>query len=528
MKYKNKTKKHLVGGIKQINLELTSWQAVYKMICTPGATLTAISYSSVEGFIFKLDIPHEKQHAEFNGLNNDGTVFNNPIYSLIFKIAIISANDKDKLSQPLTIYESWKPNTFPKEMPTLRAFINEAYTQQNIYNTTLYPVGRPITIGVVDFSYFNSTSSKILINKLKSLQRVNSNIEPMLNYLDNNISGKRMLGLITMDLVNSDFIKLYEVEDNIHDMNIINSDYNYAIAQIIILFTKVRIINRDCHTGNIMASAKIPSLKNENEIRTLLIDFGRILTLDGETYKKMEDQIRQMFESEYVGKMTYEKYKTNVMELHFTHLYSLGTPSDDEVVINIMHNIIKFIAYIDYIVKIIKNPNTSRDYPQMLDILKYLYGADVTNFRDNWKQYLKITPASEAKYKAIIPIIKRLTVDPQTRSSLSKNAIGKNIKDETIFSISRENTSFNQFDQSDSEWIPISNASDKFSGMRKRKNKRDNCDKPCDPDTPDNKEDCCTRVTKQVYKYLGLAGKTKHKNKHNRKFHKTRKQNKRT
>ena len=44
MKYKNKTKtkKHLVGGIKQKDSNLTSWQAVYKMICAKGATLTAI------------------------------------------------------------------------------------------------------------------------------------------------------------------------------------------------------------------------------------------------------------------------------------------------------------------------------------------------------------------------------------------------------------------------------------------------------------------------------------------------------
>lgn len=537
MKYKTKTKKHLVGGIKQKNLSLTSWQAVYKMTCVQGATLTAISYSSVEGFIFKLDIPHDIKDAEFDGLNKDGTAFNQPIYSLIFKIAIISQTRRDKLRTPLIIYESLKPTTFPKEMPTLQEFINEAYTQQNIYNTTLYPAGRPITIGVVDFSYFDSKSSKILINKLKSLQRVNGDIvESMLNYLHSQISGDRMLGLITMDLVNSDFIKLYEVEERTRDTNIINSDYNYAIAEILILFTKVGIINRDCHAGNIMASTNPPSRENENEIRTLLIDFGRILRLDGATYTQMEDQIRETFESEYVGKMTYETYKTNLKELHFTHLYSYGTPEDDDAVINIMHNIIKFIAYIDYIVKIIKNPNTSRDYPQMLDILKYLYGADVTNFRDNWKYYLNNLPnESIAKYKAIIPIIKRLTEDPQKpRNLLSKNAIEQNIETERIFSISRETDSFNQFDQSLSEWIPISKTIVETNGMRKRKgpeiynnNTNDDCDKPCDPEDDPN-DGCCRRITNNFKKFFRIGGKTKHKNKHNRKFHKTRKQNKRT
>jgi hypothetical protein len=252
MKYKNKTKtkKHLVGGVKQKNLSLTSWQAVYKMICTPGATLTAISYRSVEGFIFKLDIPHNEEYAEFYGLNDNGTAFNNPIYSLIFKIAITSDITRDKLDNPLIITDrSGRSEQIRKDMPSLRDFIYEAHAQQYIYNTTLYPVGRPITIGVVDFSYFDRISSKKLISKLKSLPRLNSNVEPMLNYLYTHVSGDRMLGLITMDLVNSDFIKLYEVEDEDEidmkngDINIINSDYDYAIAQILILFTKVKIIN---------------------------------------------------------------------------------------------------------------------------------------------------------------------------------------------------------------------------------------------------------------------------------------------
>lgn len=216
MKYKNKTKtkKHLVGGVKQKDLNLTSWQAVYKMICTRGATLTAISYRSVEGFIFKLDIPHEKQHAEFYGLNEDGTAFNNPIYSLIFKFAIIYQRDGDKLHEPLIVtHRSGRSEEIRKDMPTLQAFMNEAKSQQDIYIATISPVGRPITIGVVDFSYFDRISSKKLIYKLKSLPPVNGNVESMLNYLYNHVSGDRMLGLITMDLVNSDFIKLYEVED---------------------------------------------------------------------------------------------------------------------------------------------------------------------------------------------------------------------------------------------------------------------------------------------------------------------------
>lgn len=527
MKYKNKTKtkKHLVGGVKQKNLSLTSWQAVYKMISTPGATLTAISYSSVEGFIFKLDIPHEKQHAEFYGLNEDGTAFNNPIYSLIFKFAIISQTSGDKLHKPLIVTDrSGRSEEIRKDMPKLRDFIYEAHAQQYIYNTTLYPVGRPITIGVLDFSYFDRISSKKLIYKLKSLPPLNSNVEPMLNYLYKHVSGDRMLGLITMDLVNSDFIKLYEVEDTTRDMNIINSDYNYAIAQILILFTKVRIINLDCHSGNILASKN--SLSSINEIRSLLIDFGRILKLDGERYKHLEPKIREMYDK-FNGTGSYDHYNDQFMKLDYTELYSLGTTDDDNSVIIIMHHIIQFIAYIDYIIKKINNPNTSRDYPQMLDILKYLYGTDVTNFRDNWKYYItKLPPNSIAKYKAIIPLFFDLTRDPQKRNLVSKAAIEKNIKTEAIFNID-SNTNINQFNQSNTSWDPTLISMEERSEMRKRKKtpNDNNCDKPCDPE---NKDDCCQRITKKVLNMFGInyGGKPKHKNKHSKNNNKTRKNNK--
>jgi hypothetical protein len=539
MKYKNKTKtkKHLVGGVKQKNLSLTSWQAVYKMICTPGATLTAISYRSVEGFIFKLDIPHNEEYAEFYGLNNDGTAFIRPIYSLIFKIAIIFQTSGDKLNKPLIVTDSsGKEKHFPKNMPSLRDFIYEAHAQQYIYNTTLYPVGRPITIGVVDFSYFDRISSKKLIYKLKSLLPVNSNVEPMLNYLYTHVSRDRMIGLITMDLVNSDFIKLYEVEDTTRDMNIINSDYDYAIAQILILFTKVRIINRDCHSGNILASKNSPS--SINEIRSLLIDFGRILKLDGERYKQMKRQICEMYDK-FNGTGRYDLDIEQFQNLSFTDLYSNGTYVDDNKVIIIMHNIIRFIAYIDYIVKKIKNPNTSRDYPQMLDILEYLYGTDVSDFHIKWERYIKeLTPNSIAKYKAIIPLFFDLTRDPQKRNLVSKAAIEKNITNEAIFNID-SNTNIHHFNQSNSDWTPNPTIIDedhgiKDHGMRNRKNKRDNCNKPCDPndpndpDDPENKDDCCQRITKKVLNIFGIkyGGNPKHKNKHSKKNNKTRKNNK--
>ena len=537
MKYKNKTKKHLVGGIKQKNLTLTSWQAVYKMICVPHATLTAISYSSVEGFIFKLDIPHDERYIEFYGLNNNGTDFDEPIYSLIFKIAILSDKKNDKLHNPLVVTkDNGSSDRIYKDMSDINKFSYEAYTQQNIYNTTVYPVGKPITIGVLDFSYFDSNSTQKLLRKLNTLKKMNNNVYAMLKYLNTYVRGDRFLGLITMDLVNDKFKKLYEVEDEIHmnsgEINIINSDYNYAIAQIIILFTKVNIINYDCHSGNILASKKKP--KSENETRSLLIDFGRILNLNGKRYKKIESKIRRHYNT-LNGSETYDRDKEELISLSFTDLYSADVDADNsenDKIIENMHKIINFIAFIDYIKKKMYYPYTTRDNPQMQGILNYLYGKANRNWIIDMRQ---MSSDTKNKYRKIMPIIYQLTRYRDSRNSLSKLAIEKHIKNESIFSIDRHSGT-RKFNQSATEWTPLPDVSKKSQKKTKKKstshtvinNHSESSDESSveSSDESDTDDNYYQKLTKNILTMFGFKGgnKTKRKNRYY-KHNKTRKYN---
>ena len=63
------------GGLRQKNPEISSFQAVMNMLNTTGAQITLVSYTSLTGFIFKLEIlkdDHEK--VEFYGLNEKHTL----------------------------------------------------------------------------------------------------------------------------------------------------------------------------------------------------------------------------------------------------------------------------------------------------------------------------------------------------------------------------------------------------------------------------------------------------------------------
>jgi hypothetical protein len=69
-KCKSKIKTNKKGGIVKKDDTLTYWQAVYKMICVPEAMLTTISYNSLYGYVFKLNIPPISENAEFFDLND--------------------------------------------------------------------------------------------------------------------------------------------------------------------------------------------------------------------------------------------------------------------------------------------------------------------------------------------------------------------------------------------------------------------------------------------------------------------------
>jgi hypothetical protein len=378
----------------------------------------------------------------------------------------------------------------------------------------LYPVGRPITIGIIDFAYFDRSFASKLIQKLKTLQNKDAIVNTILNYLANNVSGDRILGLITMDLVNNDFIQLYKVVEEIKNNVIIDSDFNYSISQILLLFTKARIINYDCHSGNILASAKLPSppINEVPEIRSVLIDFGRVLRLNGAKYEKLEPQIRSKYDA-IRGPGSYTRDLTEMSEIEFTDLYVTAYVSID-IVMERMHKIIRFISCIDYIMNDIYygiSKKSDKRGPQMSRILKYLYSDDIGSH--NWAN-IRFSDYCKAKFAAIIPLFYDLTRDRLSqRNLLSKKSIDENVKNESIFTINQTGI----YNQSNTNWLPILNL-DKESeiGLRQRRTQKPvlekNCSDKCDPD---KKESCCERVTKNIYKAFGYktdGGKTRKKN----------------
>ena len=396
----------------------TSFDAVYQMITNPLSTLTKISYSSLKGFIFKLDVPHDVQHTYFYGLNDTGTNYNVPVYTLILKFAIIT-DRTESLPNFIYMYDSHNKST-----EKLIEYSIESKTQQDIYVATVSPSGNPICPAVADFSYFNSTSGEILLAKLIKNTN-NSKTNAMIEYLLRNIVGtNRKLGMITMEIAD-DSIEL----ENLKTINRASYDANieYAIAQIFILFTKLKVINYDSHSKNVLA--------NQSTNKSLLIDFGRTIDLS----KPVPHFANIIQEYNVVTGGNYDNDMRDA-NIDFTDLYESRNNSSDQIIVR-MQNIIKFIAYIDYVIKKSWFKIRSTEYhPQMNDLIKYLYGNTIG---DDWQTYNPIhvfnSPTQQdvkEKYRRIITLIYNLTNTPITHVNyLSKKTIDKKYQNNELFSL---------------------------------------------------------------------------------------------
>ncbi len=387
---KQKQMTKISGGVKQQNTSISSFAAVFIMISTIGAKLTLISYSSLKGFVFRLDIPNPA-NSQFFTLNSNKTAFTEPVVSLILKIEILSESE-ERLS-PLTIGGI----NYSKVTDNTTDFHNEAKTQQDIYRNTVWPNGLPITLSVADFSYFDIDNSYILIDKLLTIANPSDNSSFVLNYIKRELSSNvgmanyghtvypRKLGMITMELANIGFIELSKFTSaNIEAYKL---NCLYALAENIVLFSKLKKINYDCHLGNVMAN---PTDNNPYTLdRAHLIDFGRvldILTTNGSLgfwviYNRVSNNKKyDITETQYVTD------RDRVCGHHFTQLYNTekiysGSNIPENIVFLVA--IVRFISCVDYAYNSIHFGFKNHDRPQISNFLRVLYDNSL-EFDKKW------------------------------------------------------------------------------------------------------------------------------------------------
>lgn len=417
--YKNRRKK-IKGGVFKIDDNITAWDAINKMMDVEGAKLQDISYSSLSGFIFKLDIPHHNtpEFITSNEITHGKLIYNTPVYSLILKLAIIGDSGEKRI---FSKYTNINNHIFDKQSEFSKDYENEYNVQNSIYFNTLYPNGTNICPGVIDIKilkFFERNGYIDIKNFLDKLKKITvegnkgDECRKMIDYFKNVKFRKDIsLGIITMEFVDDQKYKLLkELRNEVTKMNKDVSIYEnvclYALAELIVLFIKLKIINYDCHAGNIFG--------NISQGRPLLIDFGRTANL-----LKLLEENNSSFIEKYNDFFTYtnnssnsnndesdadsetlidefpldggnfDKYRAdfdNIKDIQVSDFYDIH--ENKEELKQKIENIIQFIACVDYTKNCI-NVQHILERPQMFILLNALYHtkSDWYQYPSDWKKY---------------------------------------------------------------------------------------------------------------------------------------------
>lgn len=387
------------GGVKQLDKTLTSFDAVKAMI--QDSTLTHIAYSSLSGFIFRIDSPNV---SSFLALNESGTQFSRPVHSLVLKLALVVESNQLKTGIRLPRLKI-QNNHYEKAIEVLHEFSRESEIQQKIYEKTISPAGKPICLSVVDFSHFNEKESSLAFVKLLSSKTTDPIALEMLKYLETYVSKDIHVAMIAMQLAEN-----YSTLNSIkrHNPSAYDTTCLRSLAQIIILFVKMKYVNFDCHSGNILA----------NDRDSYLIDFGRVLDLN--TFDDAEFKETYNILADLCGTISYDDDWKDMKGIDITDLY-VNKERDTPHVIGLLHDLLVFITRVDQAFNYLEFKII---YPQNFSLFEFIY--DGTNH-------------SYARLAKLIPIIRELTEAPSKAvNPLSTKAIDSMKKTGRMFSLEHD------------------------------------------------------------------------------------------
>ena len=280
------------GGIIKKNDNVASIISIMNMINIERAKIKKISFESLYGFVFELQVPDIKDcETEFFGLNESKSGFTRPIDAVVIKISVLNKGEyelpelilNNELIQKLTSIEE--------------EFKKEAVLQSEIYHQTLSR-GDPICPSIIDLLILSSNDATAFLDKMKSKSNEIDDSRLVIEWLINCFSEykKCNLGMIVMESAMSynSFFKeqtlLYNsikksatrgrsAKSSLSSKAMTSEEIAgrhknmlfTLLQKVIRLYNECRIVHFDLHKGNSMVKYN-ESDKNYN---LYLIDFGR-------------------------------------------------------------------------------------------------------------------------------------------------------------------------------------------------------------------------------------------------------------
>lgn len=314
------------GGLKLKNPSKTGFKAVYDMINSRSSALNLLTYKSLKGFMFILNVSVDD--SEYLTLN--GTQFTKPVTSFILKFAVITPHN----DEPLDIYKGRDKASESKD-----SYFEEAQLQQQIWKSSIIG-GRPeVCPPVANFSLFDNKNSRDLISFLQSKTRGDTKdvfdyLLTQINKLPTNEIGVIVMPNVEKSATFGDFIdqpagtNFYGISLNTEYKNMA---YAYVTAQIARLFIAIGVIHFDLHSGNALIY-----LTSDNRIKSLIIDFGRASNIMTDT----DDDYLDVSEKQGMREKKEE---------FFNRLFDLNEDAPDKDKVKFILSILDYIADLDLI-----------------------------------------------------------------------------------------------------------------------------------------------------------------------------------
>jgi len=266
----------------------SGFQPVMDMLSSPGSKLSLLTYSSLYGFMFVLDVP--KEDSNYIGLNSTYTIFNKTITSFILKFTVIT--DKSVKLTPF--------HRNQKMSETKPSFESEASIQQTAWERSVVGGREEICPSVANLGFFDNNESKLLLRGLHHKTSSDDKqsitwVEYMMRYVNRRVTATNILtylldevtnhtygiGIIVMpNIQNSVTLHAFlsaKKEDNLafYGVPVFEDDKEYVkkvtVSKILRLFVDIGVVHLDLHKNNILVYYSTET----HQFKVLLIDFGR-------------------------------------------------------------------------------------------------------------------------------------------------------------------------------------------------------------------------------------------------------------
>jgi hypothetical protein len=269
-----------IGGLKLKHNQKVGFEPIIDMINPSDSKLKVLTYSSLKGFMFILNV--SPNNSEYLDLNDNFSTFDKPVTSYILKFVVMTELGDDILP----LYYGHDKEWHKKETESTQGFLDEAKLQQDIWEQSITGGRQPICPSVANISLFNNDNAKEIL-KLCLVKVTEDHEIDLLYYLIDLINNNSdyEIGIMTMPTITnsntlSDFMK------NGPDQELIDQAIGYAIYQLIRLYIQIKVMHFDLHSGNVLVASD-----DDGNIKCFIIDFGRASKIENDTQvKKLYDE----------------------------------------------------------------------------------------------------------------------------------------------------------------------------------------------------------------------------------------------